>query len=94
MVAVMNGETFFSAHIHKIINQNMHRFDQLRPVQLSERDLSLVKYIGQGLTSAQIADKMSLSVLTVETSRKELLKKTFTKNTPELIQFTNRTGLL
>ncbi len=59
---------------------------------LSEREAQVLSLISLGLTSAQIADKLCISQHTVNTHRKNILRKTFCKGTAELAIFALTTG--
>ncbi|HEY8400943.1 MAG TPA: response regulator transcription factor [Cytophagaceae bacterium] len=52
---------------------------------LSKRELEIVGYIEQGLTSKEIADKLFLSLKTIETHRGNIYKKLNVKNVVELV---------
>jgi DNA-binding NarL/FixJ family response regulator len=53
---------------------------------LSDRELEVFKYIGQGMSTHQIAEKMHLSLKTVETYRARIKEKLDLKSATELIQ--------
>ncbi|MES2378712.1 MAG: response regulator transcription factor [Bacteroidota bacterium] len=60
--------------------------------QLSSRETELIHLIAEGLTNKEIADKLFLSVHTIKTHRKNIIKKlgfSF-KNTTELAQLLNK----
>jgi DNA-binding NarL/FixJ family response regulator len=61
---------------------------------LTCRDYDLVKYLKQGKSTKEIAASLSLSVHTIETYRKKLLKKTATKNVAELITLLYESGII
>jgi DNA-binding NarL/FixJ family response regulator len=54
---------------------------------LSKRELEILKFISEGLTNNEIADKIFTSRRTVETHRRNLIEKTKTKNTATLIKY-------
>ncbi|MHB8260214.1 MAG: LuxR C-terminal-related transcriptional regulator [Bacteroidia bacterium] len=62
-------------------------------VCISKRECDIVKYMLQGLTSQAIADKLFVSLHTVSTHRKNILKKTNCKNTAELSRYAILNGL-
>ncbi|MDI3319936.1 response regulator transcription factor [Pinibacter soli] len=64
------------------------------PVHLTKREIEVLKCINVGLSSKQIADKLFASLNTINNHRKNILKKTHTKNTSELISFALKQGLL
>lgn len=53
---------------------------------LSDRELEVFTLIGEGLTTRQIAEKLHLSVKTVETHRAHIKEKLNLKNSTELVQ--------
>lgn len=50
---------------------------------LSQRELEVLKYVGEGLTSKEIADVLSISINTVSRHRQNILKKLNVKNSVE-----------
>ena len=61
--------------------------------QLSSRETELIHLIAEGLTNKEIADRLFLSVHTIKTHRKNIIRKlgfSF-KNTTELAQLLNNT---
>jgi len=52
---------------------------------LGKREVEIIQLISQGLTSGEIAEKLFISVHTVKTHRKNILKKTGQNSTPDLI---------
>jgi DNA-binding NarL/FixJ family response regulator len=61
---------------------------------LTSRELEVLSYICQGLTNAEIADKMFLSQKTIEGHRANLLSKTETKNSAHLVMFSIKNGII
>ena len=61
---------------------------------LSIRELEIVKLLADGLASKQIAHMLAISIHTVDTHRRNLLKKTGTKNTLELTVMCVKKGLI
>jgi DNA-binding CsgD family transcriptional regulator len=62
--------------------------------KLSKREKEVLGWLAEGLSSKQIADKMYLSVSTVIIHRKNMLKKTNTKNIAELIGYASKRGFI
>ena len=63
-----------------------------KPIQspiekLSDRELEVLQLIGKGQTTAQIADKLCLSVKTIETYREHLKQKLNLRSGPELVRY-------
>jgi len=57
------------------------------PIAFTDRELEILKLFCNGFTASEIADKVSLSVKTVEAHRSKLLHKTDTKNTIALVLY-------
>ena len=58
------------------------------PVEkLSDRELEVLQMLGKGLATAQIADKLCLSVKTIETYREHLKQKLNLANGQELLRY-------
>lgn len=60
----------------------------------SKREKEILYHLIKGIQSIEIAEKLSISRFTVDTHRKNILAKTGTKNTPELINKIVTEGLL
>ena len=61
---------------------------------LSRRELAVLQYIAQGLSSRQIAAKMELSQNTITAFRSRLMKKTGLHSTAKLVLYAARLGLV
>ena len=55
-------------------------------VAFSKREIDIIKLISNGLSSAEIAEKLFISALTVKKHRNNILAKSDTKNTAQLIK--------
>jgi DNA-binding NarL/FixJ family response regulator len=60
---------------------------------LSQREREVLQLVVEGQTSAEIAEKLFLSVKTIETYRSRLMQKIGIKNIPGLIKFAIQHGL-
>lgn len=56
-------------------------------LQLSERDIEVLRLIADGHTNQEMADKLFISKRTVEGYRQQLMNKTGTRNTAALVGF-------
>ena len=59
----------------------------LKQFNLSKRELEIMKLLKEGLTNKQIAEKLFLSIFTVETHRKNIMQKLDLKSPAALIKF-------
>ncbi len=63
-------------------------------IHLTKRELEVLKCLNDGLSSKQIANKLFASQNTINNHRKNILKKTNTKNTSELIGMALKKGII
>ena len=61
---------------------------------LTGREIEILRLIASGFTNKKIADKLSISVKTVETHRAKILQKLDAHTTAELVRYAIKTGLL
>ncbi|RPD44555.1 DNA-binding response regulator [Hymenobacter sediminis] len=67
--------------------------DRKSPV-LSRRETEVLKLIGEGFTTGEIAEKLFTSKRTIETHRQNIIEKTQVRNTAALIRYAVTQGLL
>lgn len=63
-------------------------------IELTAREVEVLKLLSRGLNSKEIAEKLFISPNTVEYHRKQLLRKTVSNNSAELIGNAFRRGIL
>jgi DNA-binding NarL/FixJ family response regulator len=87
--AVMRGERVFSRSILQLIQRTSTSIDDNSgaAVSLTKREQEILGMVVKGLTSIEIADKLSISPRTVETHRFNLITKFGVKNTAGLVRF-------
>ena len=61
---------------------------------LSKQELRILVYMAEGYSSKQIAGKLKISENTISNHRKNMLKKTNTKNVAELVAFACKSGII
>jgi len=61
---------------------------------VSEREIEIIRHIALGLSNKQIADKLCLSLHTVNTHRKNILQKLKVNNTAGVVMFAVKNNLL
>ncbi|MEJ7680545.1 MAG: response regulator transcription factor [Segetibacter sp.] len=86
----MHGEKYISPEISNnlfihLTDRNVHTSEIEK--QLTAREIEIIRYIADGLTNHEIADKLFLSILTVDTHRKNMLAKLHLKNTASLVKY-------
>ena len=86
---VMKGKTYLSEEAsHTLRKENGTN------IVLTRREKEVLELIADGMTNAEIAQKLFVSVTTVDTHRKNLLAKFDTKNTAALIKIAVSQGYL
>jgi DNA-binding NarL/FixJ family response regulator len=95
IMEVYNGNTYICQEVKNILSDQMLNEEDTAAGlnQLSEREIEVINQIRDGLSSKEIADRLAISIKTVEVHRHNILKKLKVKNTASLINFINSTGL-
>jgi DNA-binding NarL/FixJ family response regulator len=93
---VMQGEEYMDEAIKKIIVQESLTGQRrsIFEVPLTKREIEILKLIAEGLSSQEIADKLFISLRTVETHRLNINQKLDVKNTAGLVKEALRRGLI
>lgn len=94
---VMNNEKYISPDI--AANYFAHHNDRIINTDTNEkhltlREIEIIKFIADGLTNHEIAEKLFLSNATVDTHRKNMLAKLKLKNTAALVKYAAEHHLL
>lgn len=92
---VMNGRTYICNEIKDNLSDQMLKDESSGPdiKDLSIREIEIIRFIKEGLSSKEIAANLDIAVRTVEVHRHNILKKLGLKNTASLINFINTTDL-
>ena len=95
--AVMRGETYLSPSIAKQLVQDYlsHRKEKTSPFpDLTARQREVLQLIAEGCSTKDIANKLRLSVKTVDTHRSELMHRLNIHDVAGLVRYAIRTGLV
>lgn len=94
--ATAKGQKFFCNKILDILleKHTQKEDDNCEPTNLSKRETEILKLIAKGNSTLKIADKLHLSHHTVNTHRKNILKKLKVKSPTELIIYAINTGMV
>jgi DNA-binding NarL/FixJ family response regulator len=93
---ILNGELYFGADIDEkglseIIrqydNNNEHLKGEFNKYDITRRESEILILIAEGNTSSAIAERLGLSIRTVESHRANLIHKFNLKSLPELMRF-------
>jgi len=89
----IEGEIVFSEEVKKIIS-NPQANDLKKVPKLSRREKDILILLAEGKSTQEIADKLFISFLTVQTHRRNILNKYEVKNAAELINYALKNKLL
>jgi DNA-binding NarL/FixJ family response regulator len=87
--SVMKGLTYYSSEVSQTLADN-----KSNPIVITRREKEVLLLITEGLTNAEIAEKLFISVTTVDTHRKNLLAKFEARNIASLITTAMRMQLI
>ncbi len=82
---VKNGKVYVSSEVNKVLLEGIHN-DNEKPL-LTTRELEIVKLIVKEYSNKQIAEELFISERTVETHRKNILRKTRVSSIVGLIKY-------
>lgn len=93
---VQNGNNYFSQELlyNVIKNLKTNKEIESETAKLSKRELQVLEEICKGLSNQEIADSLFISKRTVDKHRANLLSKTDSKNTANLIMYAIKNKLI
>ena len=88
---VAQGKMYFCSEVSEkiatIVLQQQRKLEQPEEPKLTDRELEILKLISQEYSNAQIANTLFISERTVETHRKNMLRKTSNKTIVGLLKY-------
>lgn len=97
--AVMDNKPYFSKEITDIIFQSYFK-DQTAPekpkknTELTKREVEILEKVANGCSNHTIAEKLFISIKTVESHKANILSKLNLKNTAELVLYAVKNGIV
>jgi DNA-binding NarL/FixJ family response regulator len=92
---VMSGESFYGSEVVSIMTQSLTASeDGNQGGNLSNREKEVPHYVAKEYTNQEISDTIEISVRTVETHKRNLIKKLRVKNVVGLVRFALEKGPL
>ncbi len=85
LLAVSRGEKFFCDKALGYILSSKNKMESCNPVNLSEREMEILKLIVKGFSSKEISEELNVSFHTITTHRKNICKKLKVNKVSELI---------
>lgn len=94
--SVNNEEKYFTNEVKEIINNSIFNAKETKEntVNLSDREKEVLIHISDEKSSQEIAEILSLSIYTIETHRKNLMRKIGTKNVVGLVKYAIQQGIV
>jgi len=88
---VVQGKMYFSSEVSETITslvvRQQKKLDQPEEPRLTGREIEILKLIAEEMSNAEIADALFISERTVETHRKNMLRKTNNKTIVGLLKY-------
>jgi DNA-binding NarL/FixJ family response regulator len=91
---VMEGKHYYHEKVNVVLDSKPDGLEHPPRIKLSAREFEIIALLCHGLSTKDIAEKLFLSEHTIEGYRKEIIKKTNTRNTNELIHYAVSNGIV
>lgn len=94
--SVSNGNYYFNSQFENEILRwlNTEKAQHVPAIKFTPKEHEVILKLSRGLTCQQVGESMHLSTRTIESYRYDLIRKTGTKNTAELISYLYRQGII
>ncbi|MEY4874904.1 MAG: hypothetical protein RL708_53 [Bacteroidota bacterium] len=96
--SIANGGTYYdndvAAEMMRSLTQSNQKKVAIEKVNLTDREIEIVKLIAKEMNNAAIGDALFISERTVESHRKNIYRKTNTTNIVGLLKFAFANGLI
>jgi len=89
IIYVNEGVEFFTDEVKSQIKSS-----KKNPIYISKREREILRFIAEGFTNKEIAEKLFISHLTVDSHRKNLILKFQASNTASLIHMAHDNGYI
>lgn len=93
--SIQGGVPYFEVLVPQDVPTSAYFLDEfMKKYHLTKREVEIIKMVGGELTSKEIGTQLSISEFTVNTHRKNILRKLEVKNTAGLLNFAKLHGIL
>lgn len=89
---VAQGQTCFSPYVNSVLQQR--RAQSVSAASLTTKERLILQLVGKGLSSKEVAEKLSLSKKTIEHYRQTLMRKVGVHSTTALVLHAVKLGLV
>ena len=95
---VAEGDTYYSSHVTNVLMKHITKgtkpSESGDQIKLTNRESEILKLIAEEFSNPEIAQKLFISIRTVDTHRRNLLDKLQAKNTAGLVRYAIKHGLV
>lgn len=97
--SVRNGYDYYGKSITNIllrgyIDKSHKDQDDEETPELSSREIEVLRHVGDGFTNQEIADKLFISIRTVESHKSNIMRKVNLRTTVDLVKFAIRNNYM
>lgn len=93
--SLRNGYDYFNKPISELLlNNYIRKIEENGPGNLSKREIEIIRFWGDGLSNPEIADRLCISVRTVESHKNHIMQKLNFKTNIDLLKFAIRNNLI
>lgn len=83
-----DGNEFFSAEVSQTIIRNLMKQKDESPIStLTQRELEIIKLVAEGLLNKEIANKLCISIRTVDAHKNNIMNKLELRTNVDLVKF-------
>lgn len=98
---IQNGGEYYNDDVSNIMlksyikrTQNAGKEKEEKQVTLTRRENEILKHFAEGLSNKEIADKLFISIRTVESHKNNIMQKLELKSTVELVKYAIRNNII
>lgn len=95
---VARGDSYYSSTVSatllKVLTHRQSQTHSRKDVPLSDREIEVLRLIAKEHTNGEIAEKLFISIRTVDTHRRNILEKLQLKNTAGLVRYAIEKALI
>ncbi len=93
MMSILDTSDQSCQHFYCVEGNSLEQIDQFIP-KITSREMEVIAFLAIGYSSKQIAAEMNIAIKTVDNHRQNMLKKTNSKSTGELVNFAIKAGFV
>jgi DNA-binding NarL/FixJ family response regulator len=91
---VSGGQQYYSEEIMGLLVKKVRQIDAVEKISFTDKEMEVLRWLCKGFSNNEIADKIFLSVRTVEGYRNKLLQKTGSANVINLVIYALRNKIV